>query len=98
IYSAELEFSHRFSPTVSATLSGYLNLAEDLIVTRGAGTSGDLLHYENSNAPVVAVGGEAELRRDFKQGWMVAASYSVQHSRYLSSAAISDVVALRDHP
>jgi outer membrane cobalamin receptor len=98
IYSGELEFSHRFSSAVSATISAYGNLAEDLIVTRGSSTTADPLHYENSSATVFAIGAEAEVRRDFKQGWMVAASYSVEHSRYLPSAAIGDVFGTEDHP
>jgi outer membrane receptor for ferrienterochelin and colicin len=99
IYSAEAEFSHRFSPTVSATIAGYENLVRNLIVTRGTGeppdpdtgSPGDLLRYENSRAPVLTVGGEVEVRRDFRQGWMLAASYSAQHSRYLQGATLSDL-------
>ena len=99
IYSAEIEFSHRFSPTVSLTVAAYENFVRNLIVTRGSGTPadpvsgtpGDLLRYENSRAPVLTIGGEIELRRDFRQGWMVAASYSAQRSRYLEGATVSDV-------
>ena len=99
IYSAELEFSHRFSPSVSLTVAAYENFVRNLIVTRGSGTPpdpttgtpGDLLRYENSRAPVLTMGGEIELRRDFRQGWMVAASYSAQRSRYLEGAALSDI-------
>jgi outer membrane receptor for ferrienterochelin and colicin len=106
IYSAELEFAHRFSPTVSLTLAGYENLVRNLIVTRGtgdpgdpqAGTPPDLLRYENSRAPVLTIGGEIELRRDFRQGWMVAVSYSTQHSRYLSGARLADLFGTSVNP
>jgi outer membrane receptor protein involved in Fe transport len=91
IYSGEIEFSHRFSPTVAATVAAYENLVNNLIVTRGSGTPDDLLHYENSRAPVLTLGGEVEVRRDFRQGWMLAASYSAQHSRYLQDATISSL-------
>jgi len=99
IYSVEVEFSHRFSPTVSATIATYENLVRNLIVTRGSGTppdpttgtAGDLLRYENSRAPVLTIGGEIEIRRDFRQGWMLAASYSAQHSRYLEGATPRDL-------
>jgi outer membrane receptor for ferrienterochelin and colicin len=93
IYSGEIEFSHRFSPTVSATVAAYENLVNNLIVTRGSGTPDDLLHYENSRAPVLTLGGEVEVRRDFRQGWMLAASYSAQHSRYLQDAKVSSLFA-----
>jgi outer membrane receptor for ferrienterochelin and colicin len=106
IYSAELEFSHRFSPTVSATIAGYENVVRNLIVTRGTGTPedpttgtpADLLRYENSRAPVLTIGGEIEVRRDFRQGWMLAVSYSAQHSRYLSGATTSDLFGGSSNP
>jgi outer membrane receptor for ferrienterochelin and colicin len=98
IYSGEIEFSHRFSPTVSTVVSAYGNVVDGLILTRG-GTAADpmtmtpagLLHYENSTAPVLTLGGEAEIRRDWRQGWMLSVSYSAQHSRYLPSNSLSDV-------
>ena len=106
IYSAEVEFSHRFSPTVSATIAGYENLVRNLIVTRGTGTPADpdtgtpadLLRYENSRAPVLTIGGELEVRRDFRQGWMLAASYSAQHSRYLEGTSPSDLFGGSTNP
>jgi len=99
IYSGEIEFAHRFSPTLSATIATYGNLVKELVVLRGSGTPGDpatgtaedLFHYENSSAPVLTFGGEVELRRDWRQGWMVGASYSAQHSRYLAGASASDL-------
>ena len=106
IYSAEIEFSHRFSPTVVATIAGYENLVKNLIVTRGTGTPADpdtgtpadLLRYENSRAPVLTIGGEIEVRRDFRQGWMLAASYSAQHSRYLNGSTPSDLFGTSANP
>ncbi|HEX9296238.1 MAG TPA: TonB-dependent receptor [Polyangiaceae bacterium] len=100
IYSGEIEFSHRFSPTVSGTIATYGNLVRDLVVIRGtgtpadpmAGTAEDLYYYENSSAPVLSVGAEVEVRRDWRQGWMLAASYSAQHSRYLRGAGLSDLL------
>jgi outer membrane receptor for ferrienterochelin and colicin len=106
IYSAEIEFAHRFSPTVSLTLAAYENLVRNLIVTRGtgtpedpaSGTPADLLRYENSRAPVLTIGGEIELRRDFRQGWMLAASYSAQHSRYLEGATLAHLFGTNSNP
>jgi len=103
IWSTEAEFSHRFSPTVSGVVSAYSNLARNLVVIRGSGTPGDaaagiaddLYHYENSSAPVLTVGGEAELKREWRQGWMLGVSYSAQHSRYLPGASMSDIFGSR---
>jgi outer membrane receptor for ferrienterochelin and colicin len=105
IYSGEVEFSHRFSPTVSATVATYSNVVEGLIVTRG-GVEADPatmtpavpLYYENSTAPVLTVGGELEIRRDWRQGWMLSMSYAAQHSRYLPSTSVSDLLGSKDNP
>jgi outer membrane cobalamin receptor len=105
IYSGEIEFSHRFSATVSATLSAYGNLVDGLILTRG-GTEEDPvtmtpavpLSYANSSAPAFTLGSEIELRRDWRQGWMLSVSYAAQHSRYLSDKSLSDMFGTQDNP
>lgn len=82
VVSGELEISHRFSPTVVALASGYSNYVSNLIELKDAGAG---LRYENSAAPVLVVGGEAELRRDFLQGFMASATMSVQKAQYLDA-------------
>jgi outer membrane receptor for ferrienterochelin and colicin len=96
-YSGELELTHRFLPTLSATIASYANFTKDLIVGRGTGAAGDLLHYENSAAPVLTLGAEIEVRREWRQGWMLAAAYSAQRSRYLASSGAADVFAMRSN-
>jgi outer membrane receptor for ferrienterochelin and colicin len=105
IYSGEIEYSHRFSATVAATWTVYGNVVDGLIVSRG-GTEADPatmtpavpLYYANSTAPIVTFGGEVELRRDWRQGWMLAASYAAQHSRYVPSTSASDLFGSSDNP
>jgi outer membrane receptor for ferrienterochelin and colicin len=46
---------------------------------------------------VLTTGAEAELRREWRQGWMVAATYAFQRSRYTESAE-PDGTALRKVP
>jgi outer membrane receptor protein involved in Fe transport len=96
--SGEVEFSHRFSPTVVGTVATYGNFVNDLVVGRGAGTMADLSYYENSHAPVFTLGAEAEIRREWRQGWMLAASYAFQHSRYLPGGSLSDIFGSQDSP
>ncbi|MEO7113823.1 MAG: TonB-dependent receptor [Polyangiaceae bacterium] len=84
ISSGEVEVSHRFNTTVTGTVAGYTNYVTDLVVLRGSGTPGDPNFYANSSSPILTIGGEAEVRREWRQGWMVAAQYSYQHSRYLN--------------
>lgn len=95
IYSFEVEHTHRFSPTVTGVAAAYANYVEDLIVGRGAGTAADPTHYVNSGSPVITVGAEAGVHREWRQGWMVGADYAYQHSSFLSSTSLSDLLALK---
>jgi outer membrane receptor for ferrienterochelin and colicin len=96
IYSGELEFSHRFSPTVIGTVAGFSNVATNLVVLKDIGTG--IFQYQNSDAPLLTLGTEAELRREWRQGWMLAASYSAQHSHYLPlHATLKDALKGREN-
>jgi outer membrane receptor protein involved in Fe transport len=98
LYSAEIEYSHRFSRNVVGVLSTYANYIENLIALRNlpdATSTVPSYAYNNTSDPVGTFGGEAELRREWKEGWMVSASYSVQKSRYLRSGSLGDFVAFK---
>ena len=95
LYSLEVEYSHRFSRTVIGTLSTYGNYIENLIALRDlpdATPTNPSYAYGNTTSPVGTFGGEAELRREWKEGWMVSASYSFQKSRYLRSGQLGDII------
>lgn len=98
VYSAELEHTHRFSPTVAGFFSTYGNYVSEVIVSQGEGDENDPLHYENSRTPLVTLGGELGVRRDFRRGIMLAASYGISHARYLAGESASDLFALRRDP
>jgi len=85
VWSGELEISQRLSPTVIATTSAWANYVNDLIVLRGAGTTTEPNYYENSKKPVVTYGLDGEVRRDFRDGWMLAGHVTVQRARYLKN-------------
>jgi len=88
IYSAEVELSQRLTPTLTLTLAAYANYIEDLISLENADPSPDgteNTQFRNTDTPVGALGAELEVRRDWKEGWMLSASYSFQQSRYLAS-------------
>lgn len=89
IFSGEVEFTHRISPTVLATIAGYGNYVSRLIELRYIDAT--INQYANSDAPVFVLGGEAEVRREWRAGWMVAASASVQKARYLDDPSLRDV-------
>jgi outer membrane receptor for ferrienterochelin and colicin len=89
ILSGEVELTHRFSQTVTGTIAGYTNYVKDLIVLNEI-TPG-IVQYQNSPANVVIIGGEAEVRREWRQGWMLGATYSYQHPEYSGGNGLRDV-------
>jgi outer membrane receptor protein involved in Fe transport len=96
MYSAEVEVSQRLSPTVTTTVATYANYITDLIVFRNDtdATSGTASSsYQNNSVPVGTLGAELEVRRDWKDGWMLAGSFSFQKSRYLASQSLTELVA-----
>ncbi|HVU02987.1 MAG TPA: TonB-dependent receptor [Polyangiaceae bacterium] len=96
IYSAEIEHTHRFSPTVTGIASVFANYATNLIVARDI--TSDLFHYENVGTPLLSTGVEIALRREWRRGFMLEASYSFQHSAFLASTKASDLFSLRTDP
>lgn len=98
IYSAEIEHAHRFSPTVTLTGAMFVNYLTNLIVTRGSGVPSDPLYYENSNVPLATAGGELELKREWRQGWMVSGSYSYVRARYLAGDELPDLASFERAP
>jgi outer membrane receptor protein involved in Fe transport len=98
IYSAEIEYTHRFTPTTLALGSIWGNYIQSLIAQRDVDPTAGTFRYENTRAPVVSLGTEAEVRREWKDGWMVGASYSFQRSRYLLDETWSSLVSLKHNP
>lgn len=98
VYSAELEHSHRFSPTVSGTLALFGNYVRDLVLSEGNGDERAPLRYSNSGVPIATVGAELTLRRDFRQGYMLAVSYSLQRSRFLRDDSLSALLGFDKSP
>jgi outer membrane receptor for ferrienterochelin and colicin len=98
IVSGEIELTHRFSGALSATVATYANYVTNLIVLDGQGTAQSPNQYVNSASPIETTGAEFELRREWRDGWMVGASYAYQRSRYLSDGPSGDEAPLRDVP
>lgn len=101
--SAEIEYSHRFTQTVTGLVAAYGNVITDLIAQRASGAQNPDgtydFSYQNTDTPVETLGAEAEVRREWKDGWMVAASYAYQHSKYVvPSPAIGDLLSQKQNP
>jgi outer membrane receptor protein involved in Fe transport len=87
VISAEVEYSHRFSNTVTGLVTGYANYVSNLIelenVVDSSGNQGN--EYRNSVNPVAVLGGEVELRREWRQGWMLSASATISRAGYITT-------------
>jgi outer membrane cobalamin receptor len=94
IYSAEVEYSHRITPTVVATLSGWENTVHGLIDAQTTALPGYPAQFVNTAFPIVVIGSDASIRRDWRQGWMVEANYGLEHAAFLKSQSVSDLVTL----
>ncbi len=95
VYSAEVEYSHRFSTTTTGLLSVYGNYVRNLIVLRDIDPVQQISQYTNTQTPVTSVGTELEARREWKSGWMLSGAGSLQRSQYMKSDEVSDVLAYR---
>jgi len=92
VYSAEAEFTHRFTSAISGLITGYTNYVKDLIELGTTSSEGmDLNQETNSNAPVLVLGAETEVRHEWQQGWMLSASASLQKARYLHDSNLRSV-------
>lgn len=98
VWSGEVEFTHRLSSTVSALGAAYVNHLSNLIFQQGSQTVGDPTRYENTEDPILVVGGEAELRREWRQGWMASVSYSYAKAQYLEDAGVNQLRAVPNSP
>jgi outer membrane receptor protein involved in Fe transport len=103
MWSGEIEFTHRFSSTWTGTVAAFANYYDNFIidgtVAPPAPATDDISQYQNSSdAPVLTVGGEAELRREWRQGWMLSASYSFQRSLYLEANGVDNLRNVPNSP
>jgi outer membrane receptor protein involved in Fe transport len=97
IWTGEVEYTHRIED-VSIVASVFYNYIDNFVTTAdrsmdAACTSGDCFAYANADDAAQTMGGEAEIRRDFRQGWMVAGTYSFQRTRFVN--LFSDAASAR---
>ncbi len=85
VYSAEIEYTHTFSKNLSITASPYFNYVTALIVGRGDGSEEDPYFLVNSESPVIATGAELEMRRGWKDGWMLSGNVAAQRTFYVDA-------------
>ena len=87
IISGEIEYSHHFSSSVTGLVSGYVNYVSNLIELNDI-NGGAQQQYQNSNNPVLVLGGETEVRREWRQGWMLGVSGTVSRAGYVAGSCV----------
>ncbi|MCB9765426.1 MAG: TonB-dependent receptor [Alphaproteobacteria bacterium] len=83
VRTAELEYTRRFTEVISGTAAAYFNQILSLVDTEVVAEEDDevVLRFTNVEDRVHTGGVELELRRDWRQGAMIAAQGSLQRTR-----------------
>jgi outer membrane receptor protein involved in Fe transport len=85
IWSGELEYSQRFLSDWVALVAGYAGYVQGIIGLVDDDKPG-VQRFANSPDPALLAGGDVEIRREFREGWMLSASYAYERSVLLSSS------------
>jgi len=82
VWSAEAEYSQRFAEDWIALGSVYYQRARDFVVTTEAPSDPALVVYANSSERIRMFGGDAEIRKEWRDGWMLSAMVGYLDARY----------------
>ena len=87
VVSGEVEYSWRFLQDWVALAAVHGSFIEDTMTTVQDDPNGDpeIFRYQNRTSPALVMGGDVEIRREWRRGIMLAASYSYQQARVLDS-------------
>jgi len=84
IWSGEVEYSQRFLEDWVALVAGHVGYVTGIINTVPDMPGSDAIRYEN-NPPALLAGGDVEIRREWRQGWMLSAMYTYQRGGYMQT-------------
>ncbi|MEZ4338191.1 MAG: TonB-dependent receptor [Sandaracinaceae bacterium] len=98
IWTGELEFTQRIEEELSAIVSVFYNYIENPITTEALPTDPSVFRYTNSADVAQTIGAEAEIRREWRQGWMLSASYAFQRTRIGDLGSEADAARLTNSP
>jgi outer membrane receptor protein involved in Fe transport len=84
-YSFDAEYTHRISSTVTATVESFANVLDKYIAVRPIDASGNQVQFVNLQENLASYGASAEVRRDWRQGWMLAAHGTLQTADYVNA-------------
>lgn len=103
LYTTEIEYTHRFDDDWSVLLSAYGQYGDDFIDNVRVPAANDpdglgLLHFANVAADQIGVGGDLEVRRELRGGWMFTAQVGGLHASYLATPDVEGATANRRVP
>jgi outer membrane receptor protein involved in Fe transport len=82
-YSAEVEYSVRFLRDWAALAAVHTTYLQDLIQLGPDAPGSEIVRYSNGKVPVLVAGGDVEIRREWRGGLMLGASYGFQRAQRL---------------
>ncbi|MFT3772704.1 MAG: TonB-dependent receptor [Minicystis sp.] len=86
IYSGETEYAQRFAEDWTALAAAHVSVAQGIIGTVPDTPGSSVERFANSKSPALLAGGDVEIRRDFRRGWMLSATYGYERAQFLSAA------------
>jgi outer membrane receptor for ferrienterochelin and colicins len=81
IFTSELEYTRRLGDVVSLSTSVWYNELNQIVELIEDDEDPEIFVFANRDTKVRAIGGEWELRRDWRQGWMIALHQTWQIAR-----------------
>ncbi|AKT43708.1 TonB-dependent receptor domain-containing protein [Chondromyces crocatus] len=83
VYSGEVEYAQRFLKDWVALAAAHATRMDGIITTIQDEPGSTLVRYANSAIPALVFGGDVELRREWRNGWMLSAFYGYQRAEYV---------------
>ena len=87
IWAGEIEYAQRFREDWVALAAGHAGVVNGIISPVADKSGSDAIRFENGQSPVLVAGGDLEIRREFRRGWMISAMYGYQRAQVLDSKA-----------
>ena len=82
VLTTEIEYTRSLPAELQLITGAFYNRVADLVELGTVSTeSGELLQYQNVDGVVHTLGAEAEVRREWRRGWFLVASYAYQRTR-----------------
>ncbi len=95
VWSAEIEYSQRFEDDWVALASVHYQRARSFIEARETLADPNVFVYANAPERVRTLGGDIEIRKEWRDGWMFSAMYGYLDARYESLPAVASTTSTR---